>query len=198
MEKHDKKQHQIQAINSNTIANPNDEWYTPEWVLTALNLNFVYDPATTEWNAKRLNIPNFDTIDTDGLKQNWKEKAKDGDIWINPPFTLKPDFLKKAVEEIKGGFEGVIAYLAPANALTNKYIQEILKGIKVSLVIPDGRISFIDENMQPSKGAAFGSVILLLNTSQNKLIFSNMIQKEKDRVAAIKQAEKEAENNEVA
>lgn len=54
---------------------------------------FDYDPATTEEKSKELGIENFDTIETDGLKSDWTNYKN---IWCNPPFTIKHEFLKKA------------------------------------------------------------------------------------------------------
>lgn len=71
-----------------------DEYMTPKEVVEFFG-PFDYDPATTKEQASYLNIPYCDTIETDGLKQDWR---RFGRIWINPPFTRKFDFLNKAVE----------------------------------------------------------------------------------------------------
>lgn len=47
-----------------------NEYYTPRSVVDFFG-KFEYDPATTPEKAKDLGIPNFDTIETDGLKQDW-------------------------------------------------------------------------------------------------------------------------------
>ena len=62
-----------------------NEYYTPKSVVNFFG-KFEYDPATTPEKAKDLDIPNFDTIETDGLKQDWTKYKR---IWINPPFTRK-------------------------------------------------------------------------------------------------------------
>ena len=73
-----------------------DSCYTPKYFVNIFG-SFDYDPATTEEQAKYLGINNYDTIETDGLIQDWNFKK----IWINPPFTKKFDFLSKAVETYK-------------------------------------------------------------------------------------------------
>ena len=71
-----------------------NEYYTPnEFVL--LFGNFDYDPATTKEKAMEFGIKNYDTIETDGLKQDWTPYKR---IWINPPFTIKHLFMAKAWE----------------------------------------------------------------------------------------------------
>ena len=74
-----------------------NECYTPKYVIDYFG-KFDYDPATTPEKAKEFEIVNFDTKETDGLKSNWKLYKR---IWINPPFTLKAQFLQKAVETYK-------------------------------------------------------------------------------------------------
>ena len=71
----------------------NDERYTPKSVVDYFG-KFDYDPATTKEKAKEFGISNFDTIETDGLVQDWTQYKR---IWINPPFTKKVEFLTKAV-----------------------------------------------------------------------------------------------------
>lgn len=65
-----------------------DECYTPKKIIDYFG-KIDYDPATTIEKANEFNILHFDTIDTDGLKANWKLYHK---IWINPPFSLKWEF----------------------------------------------------------------------------------------------------------
>ena len=71
----------------------NDEYYTPKQIVKMFSEGFEYDPATTPEKAADLEIPNYDTIETDGLKSDW---TKYKSIWCNPPFTIKHEFLKKA------------------------------------------------------------------------------------------------------
>ena len=68
------------------------EYYTPKQIVDMFG-KFEYDPATTPDKAVDLDIPNYDTKDTDGLKSDW---TLYNSIWCNPPFTLKIEFLRKA------------------------------------------------------------------------------------------------------
>ncbi len=150
----------LKNLNSSAKNSPQDGWYTPKWVID--NLEKVdYDPATTKWNANRLNIPNFDTIETNGLIQDWNSKSEHN-IWINPPFTLKKEFIAKAVETIKNGYKGFIYILVPDKSITNKYMS-VLDEVEWGMIIPNGRINFITKDGEQTKGAFFGSVILKLN-----------------------------------
>lgn len=71
-----------------------NEYYTP-FDFVARFGKFDYDPATTKEKAEEFGIKEYDTIETDGLKADWTPYKR---IWINPPFTIKHEFLKKAVE----------------------------------------------------------------------------------------------------
>lgn len=70
----------------------NDEYFTPKTLVDKFG-KFDYDPATTKEKAEEMGIDDYDTIETDGLKSDWTKFKK---IWINPPFTMKNEFLEKA------------------------------------------------------------------------------------------------------
>lgn len=70
----------------------NDEYFTPKALVDKFG-KFDYDPATTKEKAEEMDIDDYDTIETDGLKRDWTKFNK---IWINPPFTMKNEFLEKA------------------------------------------------------------------------------------------------------
>jgi DNA N-6-adenine-methyltransferase (Dam) len=71
-----------------------NEYYTPKEFVDRFG-KFDYDPATTQEKAKEFGIERYHTIFTDGLSQDWSFYKR---IWINPPFTRKHEFLKKAWE----------------------------------------------------------------------------------------------------
>lgn len=71
-----------------------DEYFTPKKIVNYFG-DFDYDPSTTPEKAKELQIKNFDTIETNGLLSDWSKYKK---IWINPPFTNKYEFIKKAYD----------------------------------------------------------------------------------------------------
>lgn len=94
-----------------------DEWYTPKEVVDFFG-PFDYDPATTDDRAKYFGIKNYDTIMTDGLKKDWTKFNK---IWINPPFTLKFEFLEKAVKCNKHVF-----FLIPIESIVTHRFNDIM------------------------------------------------------------------------
>ena len=70
------------SIGAISFNEQNFECYTPKYIVDMFG-TFDYDPATTKDQAKALGIPNYSTIDTDGLKQDWTQFKR---IWITPPF----------------------------------------------------------------------------------------------------------------
>lgn len=131
-----------------------DEWFTPKEVVDFFG-PFDYDPATTKEQAEYLGIPNYDTIETDGLNQVWGYWPK---IWVNPPFTKKFYFLDKAIKTIQN-YDVNICFLLPIETMATKKFHEIVGGQAYRMWIPNGRIKFDDNSGKPSS-PAFGSVVL--------------------------------------
>lgn len=133
----------------------NDERYTPKSVVDYFG-KFDYDPATTKEKAKEFGISNFDTIETDGLVQDWTQYKR---IWINPPFTKKVEFLTKAVATFNET-RADIYFLCPVEYLTTRQFSSIVQGCRI--YIPTGRISFVNGQLggKNGKSPAFGSVIV--------------------------------------
>lgn len=111
--------------------------------------------------AEYLNIPNYDTVETDGLSKEWNYKK----IWLNPPFTLKFEFLEKAVETYKK-YNNDIYILFPIESTTTKRWYSIMKDIKFKMYIPSYRLGFIVNGEQYHSGA-FGIVVLHLSDKYN-------------------------------
>ncbi len=132
-----------------------DEYYTPKYIVDMFG-HFDYDPATTTKKANEFNIKNFDTINTNGLCSDWSQYKR---IWINPPFTLKKEFLQKACETYDL-CKNDIYVLLPIEFLTTKTFHCICKG--GILFIPNGLIKF-EQVGSDKKSPAFGSIIVKIS-----------------------------------
>ena len=130
-----------------------DEYMTPKEVIDFFG-PFDYDPATTTERAEYLDILFYDTIETDGLRQNWSRFDK---IWLNPPFTRKFDFLQKTLETVLW-HDTKIFFLIPVETITTKKFHEIVGGQPYRMWVPDGRIKFEDGSGGGSS-PAFGSSV---------------------------------------
>lgn len=96
---------------------PKDEWYTPKEIVDYFG-PFDYDPATTDAQAHRLGIPNYDTVESDGLSADWTRFNR---IWCNPPFTRKFEFLEKAIQSGKRVF-----FLMPIDSLPTRAFHKAM------------------------------------------------------------------------
>ena len=135
-----------------------NEYYTPKYIVDYFYPDgFDYDPATCEGKAKEFGVLHYDTIETDGLSQDWTKYNR---IWINPPFTKKYEFLVKAVETWRIS-HNTIYVLFPIEFLTTSKFHSL--NCKCRLYIPKGRINFESGLGKQNKSPAFGSVIIKLD-----------------------------------
>lgn len=139
-----------------------NEWYTPKYLVDYFG-KFDYDPASNDYWAEILQIPNYDTKETDGLKTDWTKYKR---IWINPPFTQKKEFLAKAVETYSK-VKNDIYILLPINFLVTKLFSKNFIGGEIW--IPDTRIKFTNgSGKKTSQSPAFGHVVIKIQDGNNK------------------------------
>lgn len=143
------------AVNMNEN---NVEYYTPKSIVDYFG-RFDYDPATTPAKAADLGIPNYDTIETDGLKSDW---TKYRNIWINPPFNRKDEFWDKACKTY-AKVRNHICFLCPTAFLTTRRFHNSLvaNGIAATIYLPNSRIKFQSGIGMDGKSPAFGSIIVV-------------------------------------
>ena len=130
-----------------------NEYYTPRGFVESF-WKFDYDPATTKEKAEEFWLLNYDTIDTDGLSKDWTKYKR---IWINPPFTRKHEFIKKAMETYQI-VKNDIYILFPIEFLTTKRFHNTVFWWKI--YIPNWRIKFESWLGKTWKSPAFWSIVL--------------------------------------
>lgn len=130
-----------------------NEYYTPKEFVDIFG-KFDYDPATTKEKAEEFWITSYDTIETDGLSKDWTMYSR---IWINPPFTIKHEFLKKAWETYKIA-KNEIYILFPIEFITTARFHNSVGGWK--LFFPNWRINFQSGLGKKWKSPAFGSIVM--------------------------------------
>lgn len=158
-----KKKEEGNMAKGDVTFSKDNEYYTPKYVVDFFYPDgFEYDPATCEGKAKEFGVKYYDTIETDGLKQDW---TKYNTIWINPPFTDKHKFLQKAVETYNQ-VHNTIYVLFPVEFLTTARFHDL--GCKFTLFVPRGRVNFESGLGKQGKSPAFGSVIIKLS-DENKI-----------------------------
>ncbi len=146
---------QAYTAKSNVQFTKDNEYYTPKEFVDRFG-SFDYDPATTREKAEEFGITCFDTIETDGLSKDWTPYKR---IWINPPFTIKHEFLLKAWQTYQIA-KNDIYILFPIEFVTTARFHNSVGGGK--LFVPNGRINFESGLGKKGKSPAFGSVIMKL------------------------------------
>lgn len=145
-------------MNLNKIDKTKDEWYTPKYIVDMFG-KFDLDPASNEYNSKRLNIPKYFSKENSALDKEWY-----GRVWLNPPFSLKNEFIAKAREQVdKGNCEVFI--LLPMRMETIAVHKHIMN--RANLFIPNGRISFETPEGKTLGTPNFASVIIQMTKHQN-------------------------------
>ena len=160
----------------NVTFTKDNEYYTPKSVVDYFG-TFDYDPATTDEKAKEFNISNYDTINTNGLAKDW---TKYKNIWINPPFTIKHEFLQKACETYKQ-CKNNIYILFPIEFLTTKRFHDCMVDLGGKIYIPNGRINFQSGLGKKGKSPAFGSVIMKIQDKWEIQLINNEDLKREDK-----------------
>ena len=145
--------HQAYMAKSQVQFTKDNEYYTPKEFVARFG-KFDYDAATTKEKAEEFGITNYDTIETNGLTEDWTKYKR---IWINPPFTLKHDFFKKACGTYQIA-RNEIYMLFPIEFLTTARFHDSKQPSKI--FIPNGRINFESGLGKEGSSPAFGSVVM--------------------------------------
>lgn len=153
---------------SNVQFTKDNEYYTPKIVVDYFG-QFDYDPATTKEKAEEFGVLEYDTIETDGLTKDWSKYKK---IWINPPFTIKHEFFKKACNTYRQ-CKNDIYILFPIEFLTTKRFHDCVEGLGGKLFIPNGRINFQSGLGKKGKSPAFGSVVMKIQDNWEVVLVDN-------------------------
>lgn len=164
---------------ASVVFTKDNEYYTPKSVVDYFG-KFEYDPATTKEKAKEFGVKEYDTIETNGLSKDW---TKYKSIWINPPFTEKHKFIKKAYETYRINPKIYIYILFPIEFMTTKRFQECTNKLGGKIFIPNGRINFQSGLGKKGKSPAFGSVVLKIQDKWEVEFIDNEKLKDKEQIS---------------
>ncbi|MGJ5666079.1 phage N-6-adenine-methyltransferase [Morganella morganii] len=141
---------------SNTPGEYKDSWQTPEWLFTALDLEFGFylDAAASDINAL---CSRYLTEQDDALKSEW---VSHGAIWCNPPYSNIRPWVEKAAEQSRMQNQPVVM-LVPEDMSVGWFL-EALKAVDEIRVITGGRINFVNPvTGEEKKGNSKGSMFLI-------------------------------------
>jgi len=118
--------------------NKSDEWATPQSFIRPLKEavnGFDLDPAAGA-EAEPIAEERY-TEEDDGLSHKWF-----GTVWLNPPFSNKVDWLKKAVKEVNVGRVDTVVCLLPVDTSTRWFHDWFSKNAALICFIGPGRMDF--------------------------------------------------------
>lgn len=100
-------------VDSTTPDEDKDEWRTDPLLFELCNREFKFnlDVAASDENTL---CDTWYTKEDNALKRNWGMVRQLTNVWCNPPFSLKHDFLQKGIEEHEKGVN--CCFLVPADA----------------------------------------------------------------------------------
>lgn len=117
-----------------------DKGITPRWFMKKLQdeFNFNFDPCPENWDKS-----------FDGLTCEWKERN-----YCNPPYSQKPQWIKKAIEEQKKGRFTVM--FLPVDTSTKWYHE---------LIVPNAEVRFIKGRVKSDRGVppVYASMLAIFN-----------------------------------
>lgn len=122
----------------------NHHWQTPQYIIDALG-EFDLDPCPNRYNPTRLAKFGFvlDSfyLDEGGLIEDWF-----GRVWLNPPYGQLCKFWMQRFSDHGNG----IALIPPR--VGSKWFHDAVFKKCDAILFLEGRISFLNENLQPMKG----------------------------------------------
>jgi site-specific DNA-methyltransferase (adenine-specific) len=130
-----------------------DEWATPQWLFDELNkeFSFTLDVAATSENSKC-----GTSFLSDALNIDWICPIEGPHIcWMNPPYSMCNQFIKKAYEQsLKGVFT---VALVPARTDTKWFHEYCYNKQSVEIRFIKGRLKFGDSK----NSAPFPSILVI-------------------------------------
>jgi len=144
----------------------NNEWYTPSKFIEAARAvmgGIDLDPASCEVANGMVKAGTFYNQEDNGLEKGWF-----GKVWLNPPYsgTLVREYAEKVLSEV-GNCEQIIVLVN--NATETGWFQSLLTEARAVCLL-EGRIKFLDENMNPKNTPLQGQAILYFGDDEGQFV----------------------------
>lgn len=166
MNKRDKYKNK-NTFNFHDSVNETYEWYTPKYIIDALNYTIDLDPASSKNANSIIQANNYFTEHDNGLIQNWY-----GNVWLNPPYGNQvPIWLEKSLNEIKQNNINIIILLF-SRTDTNWFHNFAVKFDQICFI--KGRISFIQaKTMTTINPSGAGSILISSGNIANNCVLNS-------------------------
>lgn len=141
----------------------NDNWQTPDDLWQTINFFHMIetDPcAGSDMTGGETHIGSMNNIrpPQNGLDLPWP-----GVTYMNPPFSQKKKWLKKAVEEVKNGSATTVYAVTPDSTDVMSWWHKYIAEEAICSFFPYGRIEYVnpdpDGDDDSTSGVSFGSAI---------------------------------------
>jgi phage N-6-adenine-methyltransferase len=150
-----------------------DYWQTPQWLIGLLEEHTSIDLDPCAGEETEIGYLNYRFEDgDDGLEQSWF-----GNVFVNPPFSYKEDWVEKAVQESRTHNVDCVILLTPSSPTVKGWFHGE-RGVDVGIIdeadyiwFPNGRINFYDpDEGAVKKNATGGSMLSFFGEISDSLI----------------------------
>lgn len=124
-----------------------DDYQTPTWIVEAFNEHDHIDTDPCAGPGTEIGDRNYVEAD-DGLSHPWP-----GVVFMNPPYSDKGTWLRRAVAEIEVGHAKRVYALTPDSTTTKSWWHGIIAKHATHVWFPKGRLKFYD----PVQGKVLGN-----------------------------------------
>lgn len=143
-----------------------DDWQTPTWVIKAIekhhgtiNTDPSQGPGTEIGDTRNYNK------DDDGTANPWI-----GTVFCNPPFSMKTEFLDKAVAEVMRKEVGTIFFVTPDGTDTKSWWHEYIAEYANYIWFSYGRISYLRPDGEEVGSPTFGTAISVFGDTTEEML----------------------------
>lgn len=146
-----------------------DVWQTPDEIVDPIqeHMNIDLDPCAGK--DTDIGDTNFKPPEDNGLENFWNV-TDNAVVFMNPPFSKKVEFIKKALSEYKSNNVQTVFILTPDSTDVKSWWHSLIAKHCPYTYFPKGRINYVDPKTQEQQtGVSFGSAISILGPIPNEL-----------------------------
>ena len=169
------------SVNTAMLSTGSGEWQTPRRVFQKLDdeFHFRLDAAATAANAL---CEYFYTAEDSAFDHDWAAELIDGipgkltglsvpasnAVFLNPPYQLCKEFMKKALEESRKGI--TVVCLVAARMDTQWWHRYAMEADEIRIL--EGRVQFTHPDKPQANSSTFPSAVVIFRNHRNRPLFT--------------------------